>query len=370
MRSDKCKKVGFDSFFVIFVAYASLLQWVVKIGARLCQSSAIVVHSWGISFSILAHFTQCCGSLEASRGGMLEVIGAVGSRSGLCWRLCCCYVTCFAAMLVHLAVFFSAVWLRHVLFFVARVKHFKNTEKMRSDKCKKSGFDSFLCRFCCFVLWKLAPVGGQIRGTFVPIFGDLGAFLVHILFHIGALQRMLGSLEASRGGMLEVIGAVGSRSGLCWRLCCCFGPLVCSLTWAGGFLRSPCETQKNEKCGPTSVRKVVLRVFWSFFVAYESLLQWAVKFGACLWKSLGILVHSWDISFSILEHSTQCWGSLGASRGGMLEVIGAVGSRAMLKALLLLRYLFCSHVGPLGCFISAVWLGQVVFCVVCVKHYI
>ena len=84
MRSDKCKKVGFDSFFVIFVAYASLLQWVVKIGARLCQSSAIVVHSWGISFSILAHFTQCWGSLEASRGGMLEVIGAVGSRSGLC----------------------------------------------------------------------------------------------------------------------------------------------------------------------------------------------------------------------------------------------------------------------------------------------
>ena len=128
MRSDKCKKVGFDSFFVIFVAYASLLQWVVKIGARLCQSSAIlvhswgmsfsilahftrcwgslelasllqwvvkigarlcqssaiVVHSWGISFSILAHFTQCWGSLEASRGRMLEVIGAVGSRSGLC----------------------------------------------------------------------------------------------------------------------------------------------------------------------------------------------------------------------------------------------------------------------------------------------
>ena len=63
---------------------ASLLQWVVKIGARLCQSSAIVVHSWGISFSIFAHFTQCWGSLEPSRGGMLEVIGAVGSRSGLC----------------------------------------------------------------------------------------------------------------------------------------------------------------------------------------------------------------------------------------------------------------------------------------------
>ena len=32
---------------------------------------------------MLARFAQCWGSLEASRGGMLEVIGAVGSRSGL-----------------------------------------------------------------------------------------------------------------------------------------------------------------------------------------------------------------------------------------------------------------------------------------------
>ena len=124
MRSDKGKKVGFDSFFVIFVAYASLLQWVVKIGARLCQSSAILVHSWGISFSILAHFTRCWGSLEPSRG------------------------------------------------------------------CK------------------LAPVGGQNWCTFVPIFGDRGAFLVSfsILAHF---TQCWGSLEASRGGMLEVIGAVG-----------------------------------------------------------------------------------------------------------------------------------------------------------------
>ena len=73
--SDKCKKGGFDSFFVVFVAYKNLLQLVVKFGARLCQSSAILVHSWGISFTILAHFTP----LETSRGGMLEVIGAVGS---------------------------------------------------------------------------------------------------------------------------------------------------------------------------------------------------------------------------------------------------------------------------------------------------
>ena len=55
-----------------------------KFGARLCQSSAILVHSWDISCSMLARFAQCWGSLEASRGGMLEVSGAVGSRSGLC----------------------------------------------------------------------------------------------------------------------------------------------------------------------------------------------------------------------------------------------------------------------------------------------
>ena len=85
MRSDKYKK-GLDSFLCRFAAlsYESLLQWVVKFGARLCPSSAILVHSWDISFSMLEHFTQCWGSLEASRGGMLEVIGAVGSRSGLC----------------------------------------------------------------------------------------------------------------------------------------------------------------------------------------------------------------------------------------------------------------------------------------------
>ena len=44
MRSDKCKKGGFDSF-VVFVAYESLLQWAVKFGACLHQSSAILVHS-------------------------------------------------------------------------------------------------------------------------------------------------------------------------------------------------------------------------------------------------------------------------------------------------------------------------------------
>ena len=92
-------------FCCFLFAYESLLQWVVKFRACSCQSSAILVHSWGIYFYILARFTQCWGSLEASRQGMLEVIAAVGSRSGLCWRRCCCYLTCFAAILVHLAAF-------------------------------------------------------------------------------------------------------------------------------------------------------------------------------------------------------------------------------------------------------------------------
>ena len=55
-----------------------------------------------------------------------------------------------------------------------------------SDKCKKGGFDSLF-------------------GMFVPIFGDLGAFLRRILLHVGTFRQMLGlwgSLEASCGGML------------------------------------------------------------------------------------------------------------------------------------------------------------------------
>ena len=40
----------------------------------------------------------------------------------------------------------------------------------------------------------------------------------------------------------------------------------------------------------------------------------------------------------MLARFAKCWGSLEASRGGMLEVIGAVGS--MLRALLLLLYFF------------------------------
>ena len=220
-----------------FSWYIILFIVLYTIGARLCQSSAILLHSWGISFSILAHFTRCWGSLEPSRGCKLAPVGGqnwctfvpiFGDRGaflghilfhvgtfrpmlGLSWAFSWRYVgsdwgpwgldqgyvegfvAVMSLVLRPLGCFFSAVWLRHVVFFVARVKHCKNIEKMRSDKCKKSGFDSFLGRVCCFVLWKLAPVGGQIRGTFVPIFGDLGAFLGHIiLFRIGALQRMLG----------------------------------------------------------------------------------------------------------------------------------------------------------------------------------
>ena len=81
-----------------------------------------------------------------------------------------------------------------------------------------------------------------------------------------------------------------------------------------------------------------------------------VKFGARLCQSSAILVHSWDISSSVLEHSTQCWGSLAASREGMLEVIGAVGS--MLKALLLLFYFFAAMFVHLAAFSLPFDLGR------------
>ena len=97
------------------------------------------------------------------------------------------------------------------------VKHHKSYENMRSDKCKKGGFDSCVF-FYIFVnyLRKLALMGGQIWCMFVPIFGDLGAFLGYTSLSILArFAECWGSLETSRGSMLEVIGAVGSRSGLC-----------------------------------------------------------------------------------------------------------------------------------------------------------
>ena len=35
-------------------------------------------------------------------------------------------------------------------------------------------------------------MGGQIWGMFVKIFGDFGAFLGHILLHVGTFRPMLG----------------------------------------------------------------------------------------------------------------------------------------------------------------------------------
>ena len=98
---------------------------------------------------------------------------------------------------------------------------------------------------------------------------------------------------------------------------------------------------------------MALTVLFVVFVAYESLLQWAVKFGACLHQSSAILVDSQGISFSMLAR----WGSVEASRGGMLEVIGAVGS--MLKALLLLFYFFAAMFVHLAVFLCRLtWAGS------------
>ena len=61
---------------------------------------------------------------------------------------------------------------------------------MRSDKCKKVGFDSFFGHI--LLLMQACSSGWSNWCTFVPVFGDLGAFLGHILFHIGAFHPMLG----------------------------------------------------------------------------------------------------------------------------------------------------------------------------------
>ena len=58
----------------------------------------------------------------------------------------------------------------------------------------------------------------------------------------------------------------------------------------------------------------------------------------------------------MLARFAQCWGSLEASRQGMLEVIGAVGS--MLKALLLLFYFFAAMFVHLAAFSLPFDLGR------------
>ena len=83
---------------------------------------------------------------------------------------------------------------------------------------------------------------------------------------------------------------------LCYLFCGHVGPLGCFFSapfdLASGLLRTVRKTPYiHETRGPTSVRKVALTVFCRF-CCYEHLLQWAVKFGACLRQSSAILVHS------------------------------------------------------------------------------
>ena len=47
-------------------------------------------------------------------------------------------------------------------------------------------------------------MGSQIWGMFAPIFGDLGAFLGHILLHVGTFRPMLG---LSRGFLWRYVGS-------------------------------------------------------------------------------------------------------------------------------------------------------------------
>ena len=87
----KCKKGGFDSFVCRFCCLRKLAPMGGQIWACLCQSSAVLVHSYGISFSMLARFAKCWGS-----GALLRLLVGVCWRWLLCWRFCYCYFTFFA----------------------------------------------------------------------------------------------------------------------------------------------------------------------------------------------------------------------------------------------------------------------------------
>ena len=208
--------------FESFIAYESLLQLAVTFRACLCQSSAIFRHSWGLSFSILTRFAQRWGSLEPSRGGMLEVIGAVGSRSGLCWRLCCCYVTCSRPCWSTWLLFSLPFDLGRWSFAVDACETQTCTWKVRSDKCKKAGLTVFFVVFVALntyesLLQWVLKFGARLCFNLRDYANSNGTYPI---FHVGALLGALLRL------LVEVcwkwVRAVGSRSGLCWRLCCCY----------------------------------------------------------------------------------------------------------------------------------------------------
>ena len=88
----------------------------------------------------------------------------------------------------------------------------------------------------------------------MPIFGDLGAFLGHTLFHIGTFHPMLG---LSSGFSWRYVGSDWGRGGwiramskalllLCFLFCGHVGPLGCFVSapfdLAGGLLRTVRKT--------------------------------------------------------------------------------------------------------------------------------
>ena len=97
---------------------------------------------------MLARFAQCWGSLEASCGGMLEVIGAAGSML----KALLLFFNFSAAMLVHLAASSLPFDLGRSSFWLMCVKH--RNDRLRSDKCK------VIC-FLCRLTW----AGGLLRSS-------------------------------------------------------------------------------------------------------------------------------------------------------------------------------------------------------------
>ena len=78
---------------------------------------------------------------------------------------------------------------------------------MRSGKCKKGGFDNF---WSLLLLMQACSSGWSNLRHVVPIFGDLGAFLGHTLFHIGTFHPMLG---LSSGFSWRYVGSDWGRGG-------------------------------------------------------------------------------------------------------------------------------------------------------------
>ena len=131
---------------------------------------------------------------------------------------------------------------------------------MRSDKCKKGGFDSFLSfllltKACSNGQSNLGHVCANLRRSWC-ILRAYPSPCWHVSPNVGALLRLLVEVCWKWLGLWD----------LCWRLCCCYCTFLrrcsstwllflCRWTWAGSLLRHVRITHRKNRTdlGPTSV---------------------------------------------------------------------------------------------------------------------